>query len=539
MSSTTFRDHALSDSDRSLPPILLVLILLGSAVILYCVARELRSTFLHRDPSSYLYEAGRMLAGDTLYGPRLDETNPPLIIWISAVPDVLSSLLHIPVILTLKLCIFASLALVSFWCYSLLRRAGSHLSVAQRLLMSLAIPLAILLTQPDTFAQREQLLVLLLLPYLVAGSADVVSTSLLERILLGVLAGLAICLKPFHLLTLTGIELLLILSRRSLRSLVRTELIALILTGAAFLATVRLFVPQYFTDVLPTLDLAYWGLAEHSVKIMLLFVAAPMELLILCAWIAWALLRRKLNLPLVSAALLAAATGATLAFALQRTAWPYHRYPASVLLYLGLAWLAIDALTALARPLLHQGWRSPALWAVTCAAVLVTLGVAIKYQRYIRRHEAPLSVGLLFAGYPPGTTVYELSPGIGPYNEVLLHHLHWAGRSVCLWMLPAIVRNEAGPRDPNLPFKKLPPETVASLAARQRRAVKEDLATQRPQVVAVSQCVGENHCQGLDRDLDIVQWFSADPQFVAEWAHYQRQGTIRDFDVYVRNPAQQ
>ena len=43
-----------------------------------------------------------MLAGATLYGPRLDETNPPLIIWISAIPVLLAGLLHIPVILTLN-----------------------------------------------------------------------------------------------------------------------------------------------------------------------------------------------------------------------------------------------------------------------------------------------------------------------------------------------------------------------------------------------------------------------------------------------------
>lgn len=173
---------------------------------------------------------------------------------------------------------------------------------------------------------------------------------------------------------------------------------------------------------------------------------------------------------------------------------------------------------------------------MTCAAVVVSVGVVVKYHRYVRRHEAPMSVGLLFGTYPPGTTVYELSTGMGVYGDLLQHHLHWGGRYVCLWMLPAIVRNELGPVDPILPFKKLPPETVASLAARQRRTTAEDLATERPQVVAVSQCTDESSCYGLDRNLDIVQWFSADPQFAAEWAHYRRQESISQFDVYVRNP---
>lgn len=479
-----------------------------------------------------------MLAGATLYGPRLDETNPPLIIWLSAIPVLLAGFLHIPVILTLKLCIFALLGVVTFWCYSLLRRAGSQLSHAQRLLMLLAIPLTVLLTQPDSFAQREQLLVLLFLPYVVASSIDISaphSISRIARILIGVLAGLTICLKPFHICTLVALELLLILWRRSLRSLIRTELIALVLTGCAFLASIRLFVPQYLA-LLPLLDNTYWGLAEHSVKAMLVSVALPLELLLLLGWLVWFLLRRKLNLPLLSAAFLAAATGAALAHVLQRTAWPYHEYPACVLLYIGLAWMAIDALSTLAQPLLRQTWRSSAVWVTTVVAIVVTLGVVIKYRRYVHRHEAPLSVGTLFAGYPPGTTVFELSTGIGVFQQVLQHHLHWAGRSVCLWELPSIVRNQYGPVDPNLPFKKLPPETVAALAAQLRRNTAEDLATGRPQVVAVSQCTPDSHCQGLDRNLDIVQWLSADPQFAAEWSHYQLQGTIPQFDIYVRRP---
>ncbi len=481
-----------------------------------------------------------MLAGATLYGPRLDETNPPLIIWISAIPVLLAGLLHIPVILTLKLCLFAVLGIVTFWCYTLLRRVGSQLSLAQRLLMMLAIPLTVLLTQPDSFAQREQLLVLLFLPYVVASSAlgisvPRVSLSLAARILIGVLAGLTLCLKPFHLCTLVALELLLLLWRRSLRSLIRPELIALVLTGSAFLAAIRLFVPQYLA-LLPLLDNTYWGLAEYSVKAMLVSVALPLEVLLLLGWLVWVLLRRWLSLPLLSAAFLAAATGATLAHVLQRTSWPYHEYPACVLLYIGLSWMAIDALSTLARPILRQTWRSFAVWVATVAAIVVTAGVVIKYQRYIHRHEAPLSVGTLFAGYPPGTTVFELSTGIGVFQEVLQHHLHWAGRSVCLWQLPAIVRNQYGPADPELPFKKLPPETVASLAALLRRNVTEDLAREHPQVVAVSQCTPDSHCQGLDRNLDIVQWFSADPQFAAEWAHYQRQGTIPQFDIYVRTP---
>ena len=43
-----------------------------------------------------LYMARMVLHGAKLYGPRLFESNPPLIIWLSTVPVTLADLVHLP-----------------------------------------------------------------------------------------------------------------------------------------------------------------------------------------------------------------------------------------------------------------------------------------------------------------------------------------------------------------------------------------------------------------------------------------------------------
>lgn len=516
-----------------------LLLAVGSALVLYCVVRECHSAYLHRDPASYLYEASQMLAGVPPYSARLAETNPPLILWISAIPVALGKLLHLSCILVLKLGMIAFLGGVAAWCLRLLRRSRvpqDGLDSRTLALFLLAIPLVFLLTQPDAFAQREQMLTLFLLPYVIGVSSGATEEmGKAERIALGVAAGLAICLKPFHLCTLACLELLMLLVHRSVRRLFRVELLALVLTGVAFIAAVWLFVPQYFRQ-LPLLREVYWAFGNYTAAAMLLKPGRKDEVILLLAWACWWGTRRWLRRPVVPAALLASATGAALAFALQHTGWPYQQYPECVLLYLGIAWLAIDLIVPRVSGILAKSWREPAFWIAAPLCVALAAGLAIKYKRYIRRHEGPVPIASQFTPYPANTPVYTLATGIGPFTEVLQHHLVWGGRFAHLWMLPAIVRNEEGPQDTTMPFKTLPPATVTALAAMLRQEAAEDLEQERPLVVAVAQCSPQIPCQGLDRPLNMLQWFSQDPRFAEQWARYRKLTTADGFNVYVRQP---
>ena len=77
-----------------------------------------------QDQTWLLYAAARVLDGTQLYGPRLVETNPPLIIWLSTLPAWLAIHLHLQPLLVLQSLVTLLIVLSSVWSVRILRAAG-------------------------------------------------------------------------------------------------------------------------------------------------------------------------------------------------------------------------------------------------------------------------------------------------------------------------------------------------------------------------------------------------------------------------------
>ncbi len=176
------------------------------------------------DQTSYLFEAGRVLSGIEPYGSRLTEVSPPPIIWFSAIPVLLARWIHGSPILFLRLLVVA----ISFgsvaWCVKILRRGTAMTNPFSIGLLACAILAIEFCIGPYNFCQRENLLVILLLPYVLAVASGVAyRLSLVERCGLGVAAGLAIWFKPQDTLILVGLELFLAIRARGLRRILSPE----------------------------------------------------------------------------------------------------------------------------------------------------------------------------------------------------------------------------------------------------------------------------------------------------------------------------
>lgn len=112
-----------------------------------------------------LYAAGRMHHGVQLYGPQLIETNPPLIIWFSALPAFLARLLHLSPLGAYQGLACALILLSTTWTIRLLRFNGIlHGRVMTALAIILTLAIEASCTNSSDFGQREHLLVLFLLP---------------------------------------------------------------------------------------------------------------------------------------------------------------------------------------------------------------------------------------------------------------------------------------------------------------------------------------------------------------------------------------
>ncbi len=475
------------------------------------------------------------------YGPTVFESNPPLAIWLSAIVVLLARLLHLSLTVTLKTVVILAAAGSATVSGRLLRRAHPDLSATSLWQLGIAFTFIFGAVPVRDFGQRDHILTLLILPYLIGATTWVPhvlrpltapNMGLLtrERILITLIAAVGIALKPHQALIPIAVELFLLLGGR-LRLL---EPLVFIASGVAYLAAIRLFASTYLTTVLPIVRDTYSAFGSLTLPQL---ASAAIGLLILAA-IAFAVyaIKPKAN-PLVPI-LLTAGTAATLAYALQGTGWYYQQLPAISLfclaLYLGAPCLASET------------WAAKATWAKmtipAAALTILALTLTTSYSDFHLISSQPFPADIqqpqpipdpsFFANLPPEAAVATLTTSVDDtVPPAFRYHLTLAQRYPHLWMLPAILRNESGPK----PRHPIPPARLAELDRLQHRFMVEDLTRWRPILILVERCQDPTvRCQVLeDRHDNLLAWFLRDPQFAAIFAHYRFLRSAGPYDAYV------
>ncbi len=546
MKLDTVTEHASNPESASLAHVIkflgseqtrILIVALGLALAFFLGKIFNLLLFSHpaHDQTWYLYAASLVADGVKLYGPRLTETNPPLIIYLSMIPILLGRLLHLQPLVMLKAMVVVMSLASSLWCARLLRLAevaGGPIILFFAACASLIFELKV---QPRDFGQREQMVVMLTLPYLLAATLRLRRRfAPIESVALGVFAGIGFCLKPQQILVLVALELFLALLTRSLRRALSVSFLTLVATVAAYLLLIRVAAPGYFVDTIPLLRKTYWAYGPASAQ-SIVRSAPSFELGFLLLCLLCIVLRKRLHQPLASAGLLVCGFAAWLAYYVQHTGLAYQRIPMNV--FFGLAGSAL--LIDLCAPILIHLARAPGfalLFSVSTAlGCAVALSVGLKPQ--LDTADAFTKYQQAFDAYPPGTPVYVFSSSLAGFENIFNQDFVWASRFAHLWMLPAIVDNEYAHAGGPIPRKILTPETTASLAALQRTDTTEDLQTWKPTVILVERCGLKDSCTAItDRGFDYIRWFSQDPAFVSEWAKYRRQPSTYRFDVYTRSP---
>jgi hypothetical protein len=317
------------------------LVLIPLAAALGLVGFATLSCPLKDDTAWLLYVAEQWLTGRQLYV-DLIEINPPMIVWVLALPAALSTALGIADKLV-SVPFFAACMLGSAgWCAKLLRGFGPI--GAAPLPLFAAVGTVLLALPGPEFGQREHLLVAAVLPYLCifARSLDGGRTQSVDETIAGILAACGCALKPQFLLAfalLEGIGRI-----RGLR-LLRRMTISAAITLLVYIAAILAFHPAYFTDAIP-LGLALYGASDSS-WLHLLSKERGVLLAAAVAFMLWWRYRDKLSdmvLPLTMAVF---AAGSILVWLLERKAWFYHLLPASILATLTLIYF-VSAMLRLA-----------------------------------------------------------------------------------------------------------------------------------------------------------------------------------------------
>ena len=163
------------------------------------------SSLLNDDTAWYLHMAGVWLDGGRLYRDVID-TNPPLIVFLTAIPIGISRLLDVAGTVTFKTFIFAlaggsvALSAAAIW------RAWTD--AWDRLLILSTLVFSFLLLVGSDFGQREHVAVVLVAPYVFGACAWLAGRPLpswADRAA-AIAAGLGFALKPYFMAGWLAVE---------------------------------------------------------------------------------------------------------------------------------------------------------------------------------------------------------------------------------------------------------------------------------------------------------------------------------------------
>ena len=489
-----------------------------------------------------LYAAGRMLRGAPLYGSRIFETNPPLILWLSVIPEWLSHITHLTDTSLGKLFVAALEVGIAVLSRHIVRLAYPRITRAAEYGLAFVYISVFAVMPARDFGQRDHLLILLLLPYIFAAGVRARGFALPVRLgwLVGALGLAGVVLKPHQVLIPITVELALLVRRTAARQaefrmpFLRPEIYAMFISGVAFLGAIAVFAPLYFTQVLPIVRDTYWAYHQLTPGQLLtaavqLHILGALDLVLLFR-IGW---RRVSGFVWV---LLIAGLSSTLAYYIQGTGWYYQQIPALSILALSFAFLLVELSeqrTPKTRP------KCPN-WLPIAAAGLAVLALVLTahFMDYPFTPERSFPVDTpdpaFFSGLGPGSAVMTLSPTIDyTIQPIYKYHLTLGQRYPALLMMPAILRSEDPQGGPVT--LHLSAERVAELDSMQRRFILEDLRRWHPALLLVQRCQDPAvHCQSLeDRHDNMLAWFLRDPAFREQFAHYQFMRTAGEFDGYV------
>jgi len=508
------------------------LVLLLAAGAGYCLPP------INPDEGAIFDFATRMLAGKSLYTDLVD-VNPPLIFLLNLVPAWLAKQLALPIPFIITGCI---LALPLLGWRSLWRFAGlpSESRLVTRLI-ALVLVYVLILYPGAEFSQREHLLLLATIPYLVnvhdfiAGIASSRRTRILQSLPFAVM----VCLKPhFALLPLVLEAAALIATVRRHGPWIRLEAAILLATGLACLGGTLVFFPAYLARILPLAG-HYYGIADGSLLAHALFGEEGRQLLLALALLLLlqVFLLRRLWLGLMLLAIFAL----YLAAALQLKDWFYHFLPAHA--------LALLASFCCATTLIVERFREIRDRLVRRAAVFVVmplfLAVSLPEMSDSGGETAPplpypaqrgfaddgwAAVRTIVGRYAEDKSVMWLSQ----YNEgtarvAAYAHASLVAPTMSLWMLPALYeRHEV--RDGKVVFHE--PRAMSADEKWLWNAVALAFSRSAPPVLVYV----KDDPGFINGRFDYIEYFSMNPRFRARLASYRvayEDATVR---VYVREP---
>jgi hypothetical protein len=498
-------------SDAPLFAACLLLLLVGSLLPLQRLPQP--------DIAWPLYIARELLAGARL-AVDFQEVNPPLFVWLSMPPVLLSKLTGAAawqMTVVLDALLTAGTLLMTD---SLLRSLPRNTTRGQRRLLLLLATVALVFVPRYDFGQREHLALIMTLPYalLVALRASGRRPDRGLPWFAGCLAGLGLALKPFFLTAWILVEVYLI-ARRGWNILLRLESVTLVATGATYLLCVLIFVPAYVPLAIAWREV-YAIYRPNSLPLVL--APEPWAALPLFAFAVYVADRARGGREPLRDVLFLSTVGFWLAAILQGKGLPYHYLPAIGYGFLLLADIVVTGQGR--RSIRPSGFvvrGATALVGVLPILLIVNLAWAAAEHRdppYIDPDLQRLLPEVQREAVERRAVVVLSSNPASAWPLVSEGGARWGLRYMSLWMLAGFYHDQLA--DGKV-ARFRPLQERVGLERTFHEAVIEDLERFQPGALVVMTVDGSVMAWGGATRLDYLAYFSEDPRFRQFLGGYQ------------------
>lgn len=439
------------------------------------------------DVAWQLWIAGRLHAGAHLYRDII-EVNPPLWFWMAIPVERLASILRLPIVSVLIVTVGVAVALALYATDRLL----DDLAPRRRAIVLGYAALALMAMPWMHVGQREQIVLIGAIPYaaLIAARSEERSVPPIFATLIGAGAALGFALKHYFLIVPVLLELWLFVAARKCWRPIRPETCAVVATGFAYAAAMVIFAPEWLTNIVPLLRLAYGATGAPAFW----YLFGPFAVIALMTLAACVTQHRRLRSAPFAAALSIAGIGFAAAYFIQSKGWAYHAIP-----MLGCGSIALAYLLTEPRGLS----RTVRLAAPALLALPLFLAADDELHPAL---PSPDLLGAVSGLNQRDSVGFLTTEAAIPWSVTLQRGYRYPSRYMGYWMMNAIIRNER---------RSHPDPRLTALGRKIVEDTAEDFRCLPPKRIIVWRPRPGQHA------FDILPFFLRDPGFAALLSHYR------------------
>jgi len=464
--------------------------------------------YLNHDVAWYLVATRKWLEGAQLYI-DLVEVNPPLSFYLT-VPAIWLADLFGMSDSDAQYVLIAGLLVISLtWVWHLL--GDNHgLSMPRRLIFIVTTGIMVIFPAGANIAQREHLMLIMLLPYLFGyvllhdpdrGKGAIARTAF---------GALGFCIKPHFMLFPITFTMVRIWQGKSLKPIISLSNIVILIVGIGYVGLVFAFHPAYLSTIVP-MALHIYG--DYSFGAKGVFQTLPPVLIAIIASYIIVLMvgPNRSKGAVYFAAALFAATGSYL---LQWTGFPYQLLPVISLIAMASIWIFVQSEPRLIFRL---------VMGVGLVFVLTTSAMTGFYRNWAM---AELSGRVKVHGQAPRLMVFSTELAIS-FPLTLETGAIWTSRYPALWLIPGAINGLERENCISDPDKCAVLEDILKLT---RRDIVTDFETGSPDVLIFD----HRAFFILNKDFDFIQFLSVDPRFEGLLANYEIDVQTKEYTIWAR-----